>query len=79
MNISALILDKINTDRNFRLELAMAINLSERQIQNLVVSHKKGKSVRLRDAFAVEFFRSKGFTDAQIFECESRTERVGTH
>lgn len=71
MNIATLILDKIQSDRNFRLGLAMAINLSERQIMNLVASHRKGKSVRLRDSFAVKFFKDNGYTDEEIFELDT--------
>ena len=68
MNISKKILDKIKTDLSFRLGLANAMTLSERQIQNLVKSTERGVSVRLRDHFAVEFYKKNGFTEEQIFE-----------
>lgn len=67
MNISELILQKIESDKVFRLELASKIDLSERQIQNLVQSHRQGKSVRLRDALAVEYYKSKGFSKSEIY------------
>lgn len=67
MNISELILQKIENDKVFRLELASKIDLSERQIQNLVENHRRGVSVRLRDALAVDYYKSKGFTKKQIY------------
>ncbi|WP_288435286.1 hypothetical protein [uncultured Chryseobacterium sp.] len=67
MNISELILQKIETDKVFRLELASKIDLSERQIQNLVDNHRKGKSVRLRDALAVDYYKSRGFSKKEIY------------
>jgi hypothetical protein len=71
MNISELILQKIESDKIFRLELACKIDLSERQVQNLVESHRKGRSVRLRDALAVDFFKSKGFSKSEIFSTKN--------
>ncbi|MGL5235230.1 MAG: hypothetical protein ACRC8Z_10845 [Empedobacter falsenii] len=68
MNISKKILDKIKSDLSFRLGLANAMNLSERQIQNLVKTTERGVSVRLRDHFAVEYYLENGFTSADIFE-----------
>ncbi|ASK29682.1 hypothetical protein CEY12_05995 [Chryseobacterium sp. T16E-39] len=67
MNISELILYRIETDKVFRRELAVKIDLSERQVQNLVENHRQGKSVRLRDSFAVDFYKSKGYNKKQIF------------
>lgn len=67
MNISELILERIETDRAFRRELAIKIDLSERQVQNLVENHRLGKSVRLRDCFAIDFFKSKGYNKKEIF------------
>lgn len=67
MNISELILEKIENDKAFRRELAVRIDLSERQVQNLVDNHRQGKSVRLRDALAVDFYKSKGFSKKEIY------------
>ncbi|OPB98963.1 hypothetical protein BAS10_04665 [Elizabethkingia meningoseptica] len=71
MNVSKKILDKIKTDLSFRLGLAEAMNLSERQIQNLVKTTERGVSVRLRDHFAVEYYISKGFSKEEIFDAEN--------
>lgn len=67
MNISDTILGRIESDRKFRLELANRIDLSERQIQNLVDNHRKGKSVRLRDALAVDYYKAKGYSKKEIY------------
>ena len=71
MNISKKILEKIKTDLSFRLGLANAMNLSERQVQNLVKTTERGVSVRLRDHFAVEYYKQNGFQEDEIFELET--------
>lgn len=71
MNISSEILEKIKSDLTFRLGLANVLKLSERQIQNLVKSTEEGKSVRLRDHLAIQYFLNSGFQQSQIFETET--------
>lgn len=71
MKVSKKILEKIKTDLSFRLGLANAMNLSERQVQNLVKTTERGVSVRLRDHFAVQYYLENGFNESEIFEPET--------
>lgn len=71
MKVSKKILEKIKTDLSFRLGLANAMNLSERQVQNLVKTTERGVSVRLRDHFAVQYYLENGFSESEIFEPET--------
>lgn len=78
MNVSNIILEKIKNDLTFRLGLANALSLSERQIQNLVKSTEKGKSVRLRDHLAIQFYLQNGYTNDQIFTLDNKREILDT-
>ncbi|WP_121459995.1 hypothetical protein [Chryseobacterium defluvii] len=70
-----MVYQKIKDDLSFRLGLAQAMGISERQVQNLVKSAERGVSVRLRDFVAVEYYRSKGLSDDEIFEKEISTQK----
>lgn len=72
MKISTLLLEKIKSDREFRMKLAIALGISERQVQNLV----KANSENLTKYKAVEFFQSEGFTLEEIFANDEKAESV---
>lgn len=64
MRISKLITKKIQTEKIFRLKVAMALECSERNVERLA----KSNSDNLTKFAAIEVYRNYGFTDAQIFE-----------
>ena len=66
MKVSNIILEKIKDDLTFRLQLALALNISERQVQNL----GKKNSENLTKYTAVEFYKSQGLSEDEIFEKE---------
>jgi len=66
MNVSTLIIEKLLNDKDFRLRTALALQVTERNIQNLA----KNNSDNLTKAAAVKFYKSTGLKDKEIFEEE---------
>lgn len=64
MKVSALIIQKLLKDKKFRLSTALALGVTERNIQQLA----ERNSDNLTKMAAVEYYRSTGLTDEQIFE-----------
>jgi len=67
MNVSTLILEKIVNDKDFRLRTALALGVTERNVQILA----KNNSDNLTKAAAVKFYKSTGLKDKDIFESET--------
>ncbi len=68
MRVSQLILEKLTNDKTFRLNTALALNVTERNIQLLV----ERKSDNLTKYAAVKFYKSTGLKEAEIFEIENQ-------
>lgn len=64
MNVSQLIIKRLKNDREFRLRTAIALGVTERNVQKLA---EKG-SDNLTKAAAVKFYESTGLTEKEIFE-----------
>ena len=64
MRVSSLILEKIKTDRVFRQHTALALGVTERNVEILGVKN----SDNLTKAAAVKFYKSTGLKDKEIFE-----------
>ncbi|WP_445454066.1 hypothetical protein [Flavobacterium sp. 25HG05S-40] len=69
IKVSQLILEKLLNDKNFRLNTALALNISERSVERLA----ERQSDNLTKMAAVNFYRSTGLTDEQIFESETQS------
>lgn len=69
MKVSPLIIEKILNDKAFRLNVALALGVTERNVQILA---NKG-SDNLTKASAVRFYKSTGLTEEEIFENEQET------
>lgn len=69
MKVSALIIEKLLTDKKFRLSTALALGVTERNVQQLA----ERNSDNLTKMAAVNYYKSTGLTDAEIFETESQT------
>ena len=64
MKVSALIIQKLLKDKKFRLSTASALGVTERNVQQLA----ERNSDNLTKMAAVEYYRSTGLSDEQIFE-----------
>lgn len=64
MKVSALIIQKLLKDKKFRLSTALALGVTERNVQQLA----ERNSDNLTKMAAVEYYRSTGLSDEQIFE-----------
>ena len=64
MNVSTLILEKIKTDRVFRQHTALALGVTERNVEILASKN----SDNLTKAAAVKFYKSIGLKEKEIFE-----------
>jgi hypothetical protein len=64
MKVSALIIEKLLTDKKFRLNTALALGVTERNVQQLADRN----SDNLTKMAAVNYYKSTGLTDEQIFE-----------
>ena len=69
MRVSSLILEKIKTDRVFRQHTALALGVTERNVEILGVKN----SDNLTKAAAVKFYKSTGLKDKEIFETKPIT------
>lgn len=64
MKVSTLIIEKLLNDKNFRLNTALALNVTERNVQILAEKN----SDNLTKMAAVKYYKSTGLTEKQIFE-----------
>jgi len=64
MNVSELIREKILNDKSFRLQTALALGVTERNVQILAAKN----SDNLTKYAAIKFFKSTGLKEKQIFE-----------
>lgn len=67
MKVSQLILDKIKNDREFRQYTAIALGVTERNVELLA----ERKSDNLTKYKAVIYYKSTGLEDKDIFEAET--------
>lgn len=67
MKVSQLIIEKLLNDKNFRLKTALALGVSERNVQQLA----ERNSDNLTKAAAVKFYKSTGLKEREIFEQQS--------
>lgn len=63
MNVSELIIDKIVNDKSFRLQTALALGVTERNVQILASKN----SDNLTKYAAIKFFKSIGLKEKEIF------------
>ena len=73
MKVSNKLLEKLTNDLNFRLKTALALECSERNVMSLVSQERKGKPKRTKGLLAeraINFYRSEGLTDEEIFAKE---------
>ena len=66
MKVSETILEKILTDRKFSADLAEIFGIKQISVE-LLARRKSGK---LTQYAAIQYYRSTGLTDAQIFESQ---------
>ena len=64
MKVTQLIIEKLLNDKKFRLSTALALGVSERNVQQLA----QRNSDNLTKMAAVKVYREHGLTDEQIFE-----------
>lgn len=69
MRVSPLILEKIKNDRVFRQHTALALGVTERNVEILGTKN----SDNLTKAAAVKFYKSTGLKEKDIFETEPVT------
>lgn len=62
MKVTQIIIEKLLNDTKFRLNTALALGVTERNVYNLA----KSKSDNLTKAAAVEYFKSTGLTEDEI-------------
>lgn len=63
MKVSELIIEKIATDRHFRMQTALALGVTERNVQILASKN----SDNLTKYAAIKYFLSLGLTENEIF------------
>lgn len=69
MKVSQLILNKIKTDRVFRQHTALALGVTERNVEQLA----ERNSDNLTKFNAVKYYKSTGLKEKEIFETETIT------
>lgn len=67
MNVSTLIIEKLLNDKDFRLRTALALGVTERNVQILATKN----SDNLTKAAAVRFYKSTGIKEKDIYEPET--------
>lgn len=70
MRVSPLIIEKLLNDKNFRLNTALALGVTERNVQILADKN----SDNLTKMAAVKYYKSTGLTEEEIFETEKVNE-----
>lgn len=64
MKVKTTILDRLKTDLTFKREAALAMGIGEAAINHLIKVNSDGLT---RDG-AILFFKSKGYSDAEIIQ-----------
>lgn len=67
MRVSSLIIEKLTNDKNFRLNTAIALGVSELNVKRLTLAN----SDNLTKAAAVKYYKSTGLKEKEIFETET--------
>ncbi|WP_298118047.1 hypothetical protein [Flavobacterium sp.] len=75
MKVSQIIVEKLLNDKNFRLNTALALGVTERNVINLA----KSNSDNLTKMAAVNFYKSTGLKDDEIFVYEKVTYTSTSH
>jgi hypothetical protein len=70
MKLSPLVIEKLLTDKNFRLNTALALGVTERNVQ--ILADKNDVNSNLTKMSAVKYYRSTGLKDKDIFETKSQ-------
>lgn len=68
MKVSAIIIEKLLNNKIFRLNTALALGVTERNIQELA----KRESDNLTKAAAIKYYKSTGLKEKEIFELETK-------
>jgi len=66
MKISQLIIEKLLNDKNFRLNTALVLGTTERMVQ--INAQNNTVNGNLTKIAAVNYFKSQGFQEEEIFE-----------
>lgn len=66
MKVTSLIIEKLTNDKIFRLNTALALGVTERNVQQLADRN----SDNLTKMAAVKYYKSTGLKDKDIFEQE---------
>jgi hypothetical protein len=69
MKVSQIIIEKLLSDKKFRLNTALALNVTERNIQ--ILADKNSENSNLTKASAIKFYKTTGLKEEDIFETES--------
>lgn len=69
MKVSQLIIGKLLNDKNFRLNTAIALNVTERNIQ--ILADKNSTNSNLTKMAAIKFYKSTGLKESEIFETQT--------
>ncbi|RKS00464.1 hypothetical protein [Flavobacterium sp. 102] len=68
MKIAQLVIEKLLNDQNFRLNTALALGVSERNVQ--ILAEKNSVNSNLTKMAAIEYYKSTGLKEEDIFEGE---------
>lgn len=68
MKVSQIIIEKLLNDKNFRLNTALALGVSERNIQ--ILAEKNTINSNLTKMAAINYYKSTGLADKDIFDYE---------
>lgn len=68
MKVSQLIIEKLLNDKNFRLNTAIALGVTERNVQ--ILAEKNTVNSNLTKMAAIEYYKSTGLKEEEIFEAE---------
>lgn len=68
MKVSQFIIEKLLNDKNFRLNTALALGVTERNIQ--ILADKNSTNSNLTKMAAIKYYKSTGLKESEIFETE---------
>lgn len=77
MKVSQLIIEKLLNDKNFRLSTALALGVTERNIQ--ILAEKNSINSNLTKMSAVNYYKSTGLKEKEIFEYEKPAYKSTSH
>jgi len=69
MKVTSLIIEKLLNDKIFRLNTALALGVTERNVQQLA----ERNSDNLTKMAAVKYYKSTGLKESEIFESEKQS------